>query len=74
MNQTAPQMKIRLSPELKKEIEQSAKKNMRTLNAEIVSRLQLTYDLEKENSPDSSIEAIAEKVARRIIREELNKK
>ena len=39
MSHSYPQMKIRLPPEIKKDIDQSAKKNMRTLNAEIVSRL-----------------------------------
>ena len=77
MRQTDPQMKIRLSPELKENIAQSARDNMRTLNAEIVSRLQLSYEIEQgkisNNFVNNTIEKIAEKVARRIVLEELNK-
>jgi len=77
MRQTDPQMKIRLSPELKKNIAQSARDNMRTLNAEIVLRLQLSYEIEQgkisNNVVNNTIEKIAEKVARRIVLEELHK-
>lgn len=42
-----PQMKIRLSATLKELIEQSAKENNRTMNAEIVSRLEATFGVPK---------------------------
>ena len=45
MNKVAesPQMKIRLSQALKTLIEQAAKSNNRTMNSEIVSRLEATF-------------------------------
>lgn len=39
----SPQMKIRLSQALKTLIEQAAKSNNRTMNSEIVSRLEATF-------------------------------
>lgn len=44
MKQTDPQLKLRLPPALKSAIEQSAEQAGRTLNAEIVLRLQQSYD------------------------------
>ena len=38
-----PQMKIRLSPALKMMVEQAAKTNNRTMNAEIISRLEGSF-------------------------------
>ena len=38
-----PQMKIRLSPELKALIDDAAQANNRTLNAEITARLEATF-------------------------------
>lgn len=38
-----PQMKIRLSPELKALIDESAQANNRTLNAEITARLEASF-------------------------------
>ena len=67
MKQTDPQMKIRLSPELKKSIDKSAKENMRTLNAEIVARLQASYDLDNQETEST------EEIARRVAREEIAK-
>jgi len=60
-----PQMKIRLSPELKAMIDESAKANKRTLNAEISARLEQSY---KNQSSNFSLEEI-----RSVIREELEK-
>lgn len=39
-----PDMKIRLAPELRSQIEASAKLNERTLNAEVAARLQWSFD------------------------------
>lgn len=44
MKQTDPQMKLRFPPELKAQIEASAKENNRSMNAEIVARLQESFD------------------------------
>jgi len=43
MKQTDPQMKLRFPPELKAQIEASAKENNRSMNAEIVARLQESF-------------------------------
>ncbi|ASC05168.1 Arc family DNA-binding protein [Acetobacter pasteurianus] len=39
MARTDPQLKLRLSPELKEKVEKSADSNHRSINAEIVQRL-----------------------------------
>lgn len=62
-----PQMKIRLSPDLKALIEESAKSNNRTLNAEINARLEQALKLE------SSSNCVTEERLREVIREELAK-
>ena len=64
-SRTHPQMKIRLSPELKAKIDAAAKANNRTLNAEITTRLEETFS--------GAGEYPAEETLRLIIREELNK-
>jgi len=43
MKQDDPQFKLRLKPELKERLEESAKANTRTLGAEIVARLEDSY-------------------------------
>jgi len=45
MKQTDPQFKLRLPPELKVRIDQSAAENHRSINAEIVARLENSFDL-----------------------------
>ena len=42
--QTDPQYKLRLPPELKERIEKAALENKRSMNAEIVARLESTFD------------------------------
>lgn len=44
--QTDPQMKIRLTPELKARIEAAADLNNRSMNAEIIHRLQTTFEMD----------------------------
>ena len=61
-----PQMKIRLSPELKALVAKSAKKNNRTLNAEISIQLENAY---KNQNVGYSLDDLRE-----VIRKELNKK
>lgn len=45
-----PDMKVRLSTDLRRKVEAAARANNRTLNAEIVSRLEQTF------APDDSLE------------------
>ncbi len=58
MTQTPPDMKLRISADLRQKIEMSAKENNRTLNSEIVSRLEKSYQptnlrIFKQGDPDS---------------------
>ena len=62
-----PQMKIRLSPDLKARIDEAAKANNRTLNAEITARLEITF---VEGSPSC---CFSESRMRELIRDELSK-
>lgn len=48
MSREHQQMRVRLPPELKDSLEQIAKKNGRSMNAEIVYRLQRTFDEDAE--------------------------
>ncbi|WP_436253896.1 Arc family DNA-binding protein [Neorhizobium sp. LjRoot104] len=43
MTRNPPDMKIRLSAELRRQVEAAAKSNNRTLNSEIVSRLEASF-------------------------------
>ena len=43
MSQNPPDMKLRISAELRRKIEISAKENNRTLNSEIIERLEQSY-------------------------------
>lgn len=61
-----PQMKIRLSPDLKAAIDEAAKANNRTLNAEIVARLESTF------AEGSATCCYSESRMRELIREELS--
>lgn len=47
MSREDPQFKLRMPPELKARIEQAAKESRRSLNAEIVARLEETLAIEK---------------------------
>lgn len=47
MSRTDPQMKIRLPDNLKATVEESAKANNRSMNAEIISRLERSYATEQ---------------------------
>ena len=46
-----PDMKIRLSAELRRQVENAAKENNRTLNSEIVSRLERTFREDAKGGP-----------------------
>ena len=49
-----PDMKIRLSPELRRQVEEAARANNRTMNSEIVSRLEASFrDAGSTKSPES---------------------
>ncbi|QQU05975.1 Arc family DNA-binding protein [Moraxella osloensis] len=46
--QTDPQYKLRFSAELREKIKQSAEQNNRSMNAEIISRLEESFRLENK--------------------------
>lgn len=46
--QTDPQYKLRFSAELREKIKQSAEKNNRSMNAEIISRLEESFILDEK--------------------------
>lgn len=61
-----PDMKVRLSAELRKQVEEAARTNNRTLNAEIVSRLERSF-LE---APDTNVEQRLRSLARDYVSQE----
>ncbi|MCG6265359.1 Arc family DNA-binding protein [Vibrio vulnificus] len=44
---------LRMPPELKEKLEEEAKKNMRSLNAELVARLEESFDKNFDESPNN---------------------
>jgi hypothetical protein len=60
-----PQMKIRLTPELKALLEESASEGGRTLNAEVTLRLEATF------KDGSAAGGMGESQLRKVLREEL---
>lgn len=77
MSREDPQLRIRLPAELKEKVENSAKVNNRSMNAEIIFRLNLSYLLDEDKSmfkgvaePNSYVEH-AEKVLQSRIEEAL---
>jgi hypothetical protein len=54
-----PQMKIRLSPELKALVDNAAKLSNRTLNAEITTRLEATFNAEYDGGILNTLKVIA---------------
>lgn len=52
MKQTDPQFKLRLPTDLKQLVEEAAKANNRSMNAEIVARLQDSFTLSMQNAPE----------------------
>lgn len=77
MSREDPQLRIRLPIELKEKVENSAKLNNRSMNAEIIFRLNLSYLLDEDKSmfkavaePDSFVDH-AEKILKSRVEEEL---
>lgn len=49
-NRHPPEMKIRLSAALRRQVEKAARTNNRTLNSEVLSRLERTFREDAENA------------------------
>jgi hypothetical protein len=50
-----PQLRLRVAPELKEQIEQSAKMNGRSMNADIVHRLEVSFIADQNSSAASML-------------------
>lgn len=72
--QTDPQFKLRLPAELKEQIEQAAEENNRSMNAEIVARLESSFvfgvSVAEELQLMDKIAELAERVVKRVREEE----
>lgn len=67
MTREDPQFKLRVPPDLRDDIEKAAKANNRSMNAEIVARLQASFSSAVGNTDFSKIG----EVVREAVREEL---
>ena len=66
MSRADPQINIRVPIGLKKEIEHAAIENSRSLNAEVVHRLQDSLNKTKINKSDLTTEELMEELAKRF--------
>jgi len=66
MSREAPQFKLRMPDELKQVIEESAKENGRSMNAEIVSRLEQSQDAPRLHLTDQQARAIAAEILEKL--------
>lgn len=66
MSRADPQINIRVPIELKKEIEHAAIENSRSLNAEVVHRLQDSLSRGKVNKSDFTTEELMEELSSRL--------
>ena len=75
--QTDPQFKLRMTPEIKEAVEKAAIKNNRSMNAEILARLEQSFDpliadVKETGDIYGPMEKIIERVIRRVREEERN--
>lgn len=66
MSRADPQINIRVPIELKKEIEHAAINNSRSINAEVVLRLQESFKRNKVNKSVLSTEELLEELTKRF--------
>jgi hypothetical protein len=55
MTRQDPQLKLRMPPELKAKIEEAAKANNRSMNSELVERLQRSFEPQSDNDSPSVV-------------------
>ena len=60
MSQTPPDMKVRLSAELRRRVEEAARENNRTLNSEIVFRLEASFGDVSPSRDGALVDRLAE--------------
>lgn len=63
--QTDPQFKLRMTPDIKEAIEKSAAANNRSMNAEILARLEASFAPPAISAEE--VDAVAERVVKRIL-------
>lgn len=68
-----PSYPLRLEPEVRSQLEVLAKKNGRSLNAQIVLMIDSSLNRAEVLPVDSSLECTISKIAREIVKEELTK-
>ncbi|EHU1405599.1 DNA-binding protein [Acinetobacter nosocomialis] len=66
MSRADPQINIRVPTELKKEIEHAAIENSRSLNAEVVHRLQQSLSSGRVNKSELTTEELMEELSSRL--------
>ncbi|EPQ3875570.1 Arc family DNA-binding protein [Acinetobacter baumannii] len=66
MSRADPQINIRVPIELKKEIEHAAIENSRSLNAEVVHRLQESLSSGRVNKSELTTEELMEELSKRF--------
>ncbi|HHP0305470.1 Arc family DNA-binding protein [Acinetobacter baumannii] len=66
MSRADPQINIRVPIELKKEIEHAAIENSRSLNAEVVHRLQQSLSSGRVNKSELTTEELMEELSSRL--------
>ena len=73
MSREDPQLRVRLPPELKNDLTESAKLNRRSINAEIVTRLSQTFQEKTNNSVDNELAIVRNisSIPEGILQEEL---
>ena len=70
MSREDPQLKLRLPPDLKSRVEDAAKANNRSMNAEIVSRLEQTFGQQFVLRTSEEIRDYAKKIFEEQFKEE----
>jgi hypothetical protein len=74
MTREDPQMKLRLPPELKEMLAEAAIENNRSLNAEVVSRLQESFTDGASPIDEHALDLFAEKVGQVLDEREKRRK
>jgi len=67
MSRSHPQVNFRIPPELKEKLETAAKKNHRTITAELVARLENSFMVEGRSATEDSVLIGSSSVSRDVI-------
>ena len=67
MSREDPQLKLRLAPDLKDRVQESARANNRTMNSEIVARLESTFPKNQDVKANFFMDAKVEELIKRKV-------